>query len=292
MKILIIGSDGQLGTDLCKVIPKEEQIPLTIKDIDITNKDNTFEVIKKHLPDVVINTAAYHRVDDCEVHPELAFQVNDSGVGNVAEACQAIDSALVHISTDYVFSGDKNTPYTEEDTPDPQSVYGRSKLAGEQRVQRTLVKYYIVRSCGLYGLAGCLGKGGGNFVETIIKKAEAGEKLLVVSDEYVSPTYTYDLAGKINQLIRTEKYGLYHIVNHGYCSWYQFADEILMLLKSDVPIVSVTAKDFVNKQGQPKAHRPRYSVLENANLKKIVLDDLREWQDALQAYLAEKGRCK
>jgi dTDP-4-dehydrorhamnose reductase len=288
MKILIIGADGQLGTDLCKVIPKGEQIPLTIKDIDITNKDNTFEVIKKHSPDVVINTAAYHRVDDCEDNQDLAFRVNDTGAGNVAEACRAIDAALVHISTDYVFRGDKNTPYTEEDTPDPQSVYGRSKLAGEQRVQRTLMKYYIVRSAGLYGVAGCLGKGGGNFVETIIKKAEAGKQLLVVSDEYVSPTYTYDLAGKIYQLIRTEKYGLYHIVNHGYCSWYQFADEILMLLRSDVPIVSVTAKDFVNKPEQPKAHRPKYSVLANANLKKIGLDDLRDWQNALQAYLAEK----
>jgi dTDP-4-dehydrorhamnose reductase len=286
---MIIGADGQLGSDLCRVIPKAEQVPLTVMELDITDQALTQQVIAKYQPAVVINTAAYHKVDDCEDHQDLAFAVNDTGAGHVAEACRAVGAALVYLSTDYVFRGDKNSPYTEEDVPDPQTVYGRSKLAGEQRIEKILPQHYIVRSAGLYGAAGCLGKGGGNFVETIIKKAKAGEQLLVVSDESVSPTYTYDLADKIYQLVKTEKYGLYHIVNHGYCSWYQFADNILMLLKSDVPIVSVTEKDFVSKPGHPKAHRPKYSVLANANLKNIGLDDLRDWQDALRAYLADKG---
>lgn len=287
MKILIIGADGQLGTDLCKVIPKQEQIPLTIQDIDITDWAKTLSAIKKHSPDVVINTAAYHNVDQAEDNRELAFSVNADGVKNVAEACKEVGSALVHISTDYVFDGAKGKPYVETDSPHTLSVYAESKYAGEENVKNILENYFIVRSTGLYGVAGCLGKGGTNFVEGILNRAAAQPELKVVTDEVLSPTYTLDLANNIYALIKTKHYGLYHMVSHGSCSWYEFACKIFELLGKKVIIRKTTAAEF-----KSKARRPKYSVLENANLAKIGLDKMRPWQEALKAYLIEKGHLK
>jgi len=287
MRTLIIGADGQLGTDLCKVIPKVDQIPLTVKDIDITDKVQTIKVIKQHAPEVVINTAAYNLVDDSEEHQSRAFLLNAQGVQNVVDACLAIDSAMVHISTDYVFDGSKGSPYIETDTPDPQSVYARSKLEGELKVQAGMHKYYIVRSSGLYGTAGSMGKGGGNFVETMIAKAKAQTELKVVADEVTSPTYTLDLAGKIFQLAQTGRHGLYHIVNRGECSWYEFAGKIFEYLGTSVKVLKTSAAEF-----NAKAKRPKYSALRNANLAKIGLDDMRPWQEALKAYLMEKGHLR
>ena len=284
MKILIIGADGQLGADLCRVIPKEEQIPLSIKDIDITNHEQTFHVIKKHVPSIVINTAAYHQVDNCEDNEELAIAVNVFGVKNVAQACREIGAALVHISTDYVFDGQKDGSYLESDLPCPLSFYGISKLAGEYCVRYVLEKCFIVRSSGLYGVAGCLGKGGTNFIENMIERAGSQAELRVVTDEVLSPTYTLDLAKKIYALIGTNQYGLYHIVNHGSCSWHKFACKIFELLQKKVEIKKTTAAEF-----KAKARRPKNSVLKNANLEKLGLDDLRPWQEALKAYLIQKG---
>lgn len=282
MKILIIGADGQLGTDLCKIIPKNEQVPLTIRDLDITKREKVLEVLKKHSPQIVINTAAYHRVDDCEDHEVQAFAVNSIAVKYLAEACQEIDSALVHISTDYVFDGEKNSPYVESDEPKPQSIYGISKLAGEMSVSYLLKKYYLIRSSGLYGKAGCLGKGGGNFVENLLKRAETQSEFRVVADEVVSPTYTVDLAAKIYQLIKSDHYGLYHIVNHGQCSWFEFAQKIFDLIGKKVKVVPISSADY-----KTKAKRPSYSVLKNTGLQKLGLDDLRSWEEALKAYLNE-----
>jgi dTDP-4-dehydrorhamnose reductase len=284
MKILIIGADGQLGTDLCKVIPKKEQIPLTIMDIDISDGKKTMSVIKKYSPDVVINTAAYHHVDKCEDNKDLAFSVNAEGPKNVAFACKEAGASLVHISTDYVFDGEKGSPYVETDAPHPLSVYAQSKYAGEQNVKDILDKYFIVRSTGLYGAAGCLGKGGTNFVEGMLKRAASQPELKVVTDEILSPTYTLDLADKINQLARTKHYGLYHIVNHGACSWYDFATKIFELVGKQVVIQKTTSAEF-----KAKARRPKYSVLKNAHLEELGMDDMRTWQEALRAYLIEKG---
>lgn len=287
MKILIIGADGQLGSDLCKVIPEEERVSLTIKDINITDRDKTRAVIKKHRPNVVINTAGYHEVDLCEDEAEKAFAVNAIGAKNLAEACRESDAALAHISTDYVFDGGKNAPYIESDCPNPSSVYGISKLAGELHVKYLLKKYFIVRSSGLYGTAGCLGKGGGNFVENMLKLAAAQPALKVVNDEVVSPTYSLDLAGKLNELVRTENYGVYHIVNHGECSWYEFSVKIFELLGRKTIIHPVDSSQY-----KAKARRPKYSVLQNAALGELGLDDLRPWQEALKAYLAERGHLR
>lgn len=286
-KILIIGADGQLGTDLGKVIPQQDRIDLTIKDIDITNRDQTLAVIKQHAPQIVINTAAYHNVDKCEDEVALSFAVNTVAVKYLAEACLAVDATLVHISTDYVFDGKKGQPYIESDRPNPQSVYAISKLAGEQCVQYLLKKHFVVRSTGLYGTAGCLGKGGTNFIEGMIKRADSQPELKVVTDEVLSPTYTLDLAAKIYELCQTKHYGLYHLVNQGHCSWYDFTVKIFELLGRKMVINKTTAAEF-----KAKAKRPMYSALENANLQKIGLTNLRSWQAALKAYLAEKGYIK
>jgi dTDP-4-dehydrorhamnose reductase len=287
MKALIIGADGQLGTDLQKVIPASESIPLTISDIDVTDKDSVAKVIAKHKPDVVINTSAYHRVDDCEDHDQIAFSVNAFGVKNLCLACREIDAALVHISTDYVFDGNKGKPYTEDDCPNPGTVYGISKLAGEFYARYMLKKYFVVRTCGLFGVAGCLGKGGGNFIETMLKLAKEKPVLRVVADQIVGPTYTFDLARKINELIRTRHYGLYHITNKGECSWYDFAKKIFELSGTSVKLEKATTSEF-----KAKATRPAYSVLEHKNLKKLGMDDLRTWDKALKAYLDEKALLK
>ncbi len=284
MKILLIGADGQLGTDLQKVIPASECIPLTISDIDVTNKGNVSDVIAKHKPNVVINTSAYHRVDDCEDNDQLAFSVNAFGVKNLCLACGDNDAALVHISTDYVFDGNKGKPYTEDDCPHPGTVYGISKLASELYVRYMMKKYYIVRTCGLFGIAGCMGKGGGNFIESMLKLAKEKPVLRVVADQIVGPTYTLDLAGKIEQLIRTERYGLYHVTNKGQCSWYDFAKKIFELTGTKVKLEKAATSEF-----KAKATRPAYSVLEHKNLKKIGLDDMRRWDEALKAYLDEKA---
>ncbi len=285
MKIAIIGADGQLGSDLSKVIPKEDLLPLTIKDIDVTNILSVRGALSKSKADVVINTAAYHRVDDCEDNDLEAFRVNAHGAKNVALISSEIEAALVHFSTDYVFDGEKGSPYSEEDMPNPKTAYGISKLASEQYVRYLNPRHYIIRSCGLYGKAGCMGKGGGNFVENMLERAKEGQKIKVVTDEIVAPTYTMDLAQKLMELIGTGKFGLYHITNGGACSWWEFADSIFKILKMDVKVEKITSKDF-----KAKANRPKYSVLENANLKKAGLSPMRPWREALAAYLKEKGR--
>lgn len=283
MKIAIIGADGQLGCDLCKVIDGSERIPLTIKDIDITNIALCGSVLSKINPDVVINTAAYHRVDACEENDVEAYKVNSHGAKNLAIICSEIDAKLVHISTDYVFDGDKATPYFEDDIPSPKSAYGISKLAGEQFIKYLCQKYFIVRTSGLYGAAGCLGKGGGNFVENMIKRAKDGQKIKVVTDEIMTPTYTFHLAKKIYQIIKTDHFGLYHITNNGACSWWEYADQIFKLLELNLDVQKTNASEY-----KTKAIRPKNSVLAHLKLKELGMDDMPDWKDGLKAYLLEK----
>jgi dTDP-4-dehydrorhamnose reductase len=287
MKIMIIGADGQLGADLCQVVPQAEQIPLTHKDIDVTDRSQVQAVFKKYRPDTVINTAGYSRVDDAEDHETLAFSVNTIAVKYLADACRESGAALVHLSTDYVFDGQKTTPYEESDNPNPQSIYGVSKAAGENCLKYILEKYFIIRSSGLYGCAGCKGKGGGNFIENMIGRAADRPELNVVTDEIVSPTYTRDLAAKIYQLVQTGHYGLYHIANHGECSWYEFTVKIFELLGQKVTVNKVLSSEY-----KTKARRPHYSVLKNGRLAALGLDDLRPWPEALKAYLIARGYLK
>lgn len=285
MKILITGADGQLGTDLCKVLTGHSLCQLTINDGDICD----FSFVKKQLilykPDVVINTAAYVRVDDCEDNKDIAFKVNALGARNVAVATEDIGACLVHISTDYIFGGEKqqrHSPYNEFDTPVPCNIYGESKLAGETMVRHLCKKHIIVRSSALFGIAGAMGKGG-NFVETMARMGREKEELKVVNDQVFSPTFSYDLALRISQLIETEYYGIIHVTNSGTCSWHEFAVEILREAGLKTPVIPITTSQYPQK-----ACRPSYSVLDNFQSKLLNFEDMRHWKAALHEYFKQK----
>jgi len=296
MKVVVTGAGGQLGTDLCKVLRDFEVIPLTHRDIEIGDMNSVKRVFNEYKPDTIINTAAYVRVDDCETEQDKAFLINALGARNVAVVAQELGAKLVHISTDYVFGGigetlvashklggDKPHPYTEFDTPIPLSIYGRSKLAGEDFVHHLCQKHFIVRTSGLFGIAESSGKGG-NFIETMLSLAKERDELRVVNDQEFSPTYTGDLAKKIAQLITTEYYGIFHITNKGACSWYEFAREILKQADLKTQVIPVTSDQYPQK-----AKRPRFSVLDNYHLRLLAMDDMRTWQEALKGYMISKG---
>ncbi len=228
-RVVVIGANGQLGTDLVKVLDDRELIPLSHSDLDICDFVYTRTRLSQIRPTVVINTAAFTRVDDCEDEVSKAFWVNAYAVRNLAQVCADLNCVLIHISTDYVFGGEKHTPYTEDDAPNPLNVYGVSKLAGEYFVRNICPKHFIIRTSGLYGVAGSSGKGG-NFVETMIRLAQEGKPIRVVTDQVLTPTYTKDLSQKIKELSQTGAYGVYHITNSGQCSWYEFAAKIFELL--------------------------------------------------------------
>ena len=284
MRVVLIGANGQLGSDLCISLAGHKTAKLTDKDIDITDINSVFAACSRYKPEVIINTAAYVRVDDCEDNIDLAYKVNALGARNVTVAAQEFDSVLVHLSTDYIFGADKDRakPYTEFDAPGPLSVYGDSKLAGEKYVQHLCSKHFIVRTSGLFGVAGSLGKGG-NFIETMIKLAQQKEELRVVNDQVFSPTYAKDLADKISQLIKTKYYGVFHITNSGICSWYDFACEILKLSGSRTRVVPIGSQEYPQK-----AERPRYSVLDNYQLKLLGMGDMRDWKLALRDYMEKR----
>jgi dTDP-4-dehydrorhamnose reductase len=286
MKVLVTGASGQLGTDLCEVLRDSELIPLTHEDIEISDMSSVKQAFNKYKPDIIVNTAAYVRVDDCEDEKEKAFQVNSLGARHVAVAAQELGARLVHLSTDYVFGGEaelRTTPYTEFDTPVPLSIYGKSKLAGENLVRHFCLRHFIVRASALFGVAGSSGKGG-NFIETMLRLARERDELKVVNDQVFSPTYTRDLAQKIAQLITTEYYGIFHITNKGVCSWYELAAEILKLAGVKTLVVPITSDQYPQK-----ARRPRYSVLDNYHLRLLGMDDMRPWQEALKDYLGARG---
>jgi dTDP-4-dehydrorhamnose reductase len=285
MRILIIGANGQLGTDLCKTFSKFEVIPCTHNDIEITDQSSIRSSLTKYRPEVVINTAAYVRVDDCELDIDKAFRVNALGVRNVAVACQDIGAKLIHFSTDYVFGGETKgleKTYTEFDIPVPYNVYGKSKLAGEILACHLCHRHFIVRTSGLFGTTISRGKNG-NFVETIIRLAKHESEIKVVNDQVFSPTYTKDLSQKINQIIDSEYYGIFHITNRGSCSWYELAKQIKEFMAFSASIIPITSEQY----GQ-KAKRPDYSVLDNYHLRLLGIDDMRPWQEALKDYLKEK----
>ena len=275
MKILITGSNGMLGHDLNRVLSKNHELILTTsKSLDITDKDKTTDFILQINPDIVINSAAYTDVDGCEVNKELAFKVNGEGVKNLAIACLKCDAVLVHISTDYVFNGKNTKPWVEEDEVCPISVYGKSKLKGEEAILNILDKYFIVRTAWLYGI------NGKNFPKTMLELAESHSEITVVYDEVGSPTYTLDLASAISELIETDYYGIYHITNSGECSWCEFAKYIFEIAKRDVKVIPVTASEFARP-----APRPSYSVLNNKNLVENGFKPLRNYKEAIKEYI-------
>jgi len=284
MTTLLIGANGQLGSELRQVFGEGDLVSLTHADLELTNPAQVRDTFFKYRPSLILNTAAYHRVDECEDQPERSFAVNAIAVRDLALMAGEIGAVLVHFSTDYVFNGTQRRPYREGDAPRPLSVYATSKLAGEYFVQAALDRYFLIRTCGLYGLAGSRSKAG-NFVETILRLAADGREIQVVGDQIVTPTSVMDLARKVRQLVETDAYGLYHITNNGECSWYQFGQAILELSGVRPHLTETTSAAY-----GARAARPAYSVLDNANLRSLGLDDLREWRDALADYLAERKR--
>jgi dTDP-4-dehydrorhamnose reductase len=290
MKVAVIGANGQLGSDLCPVLAAQgvTVTALTRRDVDVTDAAQVDRVLEAARPDVVISTAAYHKVDDCELHPATSFAVNGIGPRNLAQACRRLDAVLVHFSTDYVFSGrERRRPHLESDLPDPRNVYAISKLAGEHMVACTWRRHFIVRTCGLYGLAGSAGKGG-NFVETMLKKAAENAPIRVVDDQVLTPTFTGDLAEAVSRLIgplvseRAGAYGLYHITAEGQCSWFEFARKIFELESLKPDLKPVSTAEF-----HSPVERPEYSVLNKQKLNGLGLA-MPRWEDGLARYLAAR----
>ena len=275
MKILITGSNGMLGHDLIEALKDNHELVLTTsRTLDITDKEQVFDFISQNKPDIVINSAAYTDVDGCEQNQDLAYSVNGEGVKNLALACREADSTLVHISTDYIFNGENTRPWVEDDEIGPISVYGKSKLKGEQAILEILDKFFIVRTAWLYGV------NGRNFPKTMLELAENHSQITVVYDEVGTPTYTPDLAKAISQLIETEHYGIYHITNSGSCSWCEFARYIFEVAGKDVEVIPVTAAEFARP-----APRPHYSVLENRNWIEKGFEPLRSYKEAIKEYI-------
>lgn len=295
MKILLIGANGQLGHDLLAALKQHQVLP-TARGASLAGEDHTpialdvcstqevRATLHSFAPNVVINCSAFHRVDDIEKDAAQALAVNALAVQQLALACRDADAALLHVSTDYVFDGEKRTPYTEADQPNPISAYGASKLAGELLLRAAWHKHYIVRTCGLYGIAGASGKGG-NFVNTMLRLAGEGKTIKVVNDQTCTPTFTKDLAGQIAALIETNAFGTYHITSAGATTWHDFAAEIFRLAKVQADLQPTTSAEF-----SALAKRPAYSVLENAGLQKLGIDHMRDWHEALAEYIQLKQK--
>jgi dTDP-4-dehydrorhamnose reductase len=285
MKIAIIGSNGQLGTDLMEILKIQHQVVgFTHNDIEISDYNSTM-LLKEDQPNVIINTAAFHKTDQCEEEPLKTFSVNAIGARNVALISKEIGAISVFISTDYVFDGRKKEPYTEDDIPFPANIYGISKLAGEHCTRQNS-KHYIVRIASVFGSAGAQGKGG-NFVEKMIKMAKNNKTITVVDDLWMSPTYTRDAALILKKILELQlPYGVYHATNKGFCSWYQFAKEIFKLTGLNPDLKPIKADST-----QCRARRPHFSALQSIKLPKYNVE-IREWNNALHAYLIEKGHIK
>lgn len=280
MKILVTGCKGQLGREIVNQLEdkktKDEFIEILKCDkdtLDISNFNEVNAYILEHKPEIIINCAAFTNVDLCEEKEELAYKINALGAKNLAIASEKIKSKLVYISTDYVFKGDKKTPYKEDDTTNPASVYGKSKFLGEQYTRAFCSKYFIIRTAWLYG-------DGNNFVKTMLRLSESKKEINVVDDQVGSPTSAKDLAICVLNLINTEYYGTYHGTNNGVCSWYDFAKKIFEIKNIDIKVNPITSDEF-----QSKVNRPSYSVLNNFMLKLIDMDNFRDWEEALKEYL-------
>lgn len=273
-KILVTGANGQLGRALQRRFKdKYSLLACTGAQLDITADNACRDAVRAYKPDIVINAAAYTNVEKSEDEPEAAFAVNAAGAHNLALACRDGKAKLIHISTDYVFDGEKNGPYEEADLPNPLSVYGKSKLLGEKLIRDTGGRFFIVRTSWLFG-------DGSNFVRTMLRLADERPEIAVVADQYGTPTYAGDLAVFLERLMNTEYYGIYHATNTGNCTWYDFACQIFEHAGLAVAVKPIKTGEF-----PVKARRPRYSVLDNKLLCRRGFTPLRAWQDALAQYL-------
>ena len=275
MKILITGANGMLAKAVRERFKEEELICTDVAELDITNKDAVLKFIEENRPEYIINCAAYTAVDKAEENEELADKINAIGPQNLAIAAKENDCTLIHISTDYVFSGDLDVEkcYLEDDAKGPVTVYGKTKLHGEELIQDSTEKYYIFRTAWLYG-------DGNNFVRTMINAGKEREEVSVVNDQYGSPTYSVDLANVIAEAIEKKiPYGVYHTTNEGFTTWYDFTKKIYELAKIDCKVSPVTSEQFVRP-----AKRPKNSMLSKEKLLKAGIK-IPEYEDALKRYL-------
>jgi len=275
--LLVTGANGQLGQELVRMETDAIRIVGYGRDrLDITNLDQCREVIADIRPDAIIHAAAYTAVDKAESEPDEAYRINALGTRNLAIAAREQAAKLCYISTDYVFDGIGAAPYNEYDNTNPQSVYGKSKRAGEILLQSLADRYFIVRTSWVYG------KYGNNFVKTMLKLASERDSVTVVEDQIGSPTYTYDLAQFLIELVQTEKYGVYHASNTGSCSWYEFAKAIF-----EESGISIRTEPCTTEQFPRPAPRPAYSVMDHSAIRQNGFKDLRPWREALRAFLKE-----
>jgi dTDP-4-dehydrorhamnose reductase len=282
MRMMVIGADGQLGTDITEYFKNRcDLIPLTLTDLDITHADAVRQTMERIKPDVVANTAAYHHTEMCERNPLLAFQVNAVAVRDLALAAERVGAKVVHFSTDYVFDGLKNTPYTETDCPNPVSVYGVSKRAGELLLMNVNDRHLILRISGIYGKARCMAKGG-NFINSMLRLVREKKPIRVVTDEILTPTSTMEICKQLDVMLQHGLSGIYHVTNEGSCSWHAFAKEIFTCLNLGVDVQEARVADF-----PITIKRPHYSVLENAKLKSMGLNIMSDWKTALHDFLAK-----
>ncbi|HZG59613.1 MAG TPA: dTDP-4-dehydrorhamnose reductase [Anoxybacillus sp.] len=276
MKIVVTGANGQLGQELVRQLQQTnfELYSFTKSDLDITNENIVNEVITKIKPDIIINAAAYTKVDQAEAEEETAYLVNAFGQRNLAVAAEKVGAKICYISTDYVFDGNSTVPYREYDQTNPLGVYGKSKLVGEELTKSLCSRYFIVRTAWVYG------EFGQNFVKTMLRLAKEKEEIGVVNDQIGAPTYTVDLARFIIELVQTEKFGIYHCTNSGSCSWYEFAKAIFEESNISVKVNPITTEQFPRP-----AERPKYSVLDNFAMKVNGFPMLRHWREALKEFL-------
>ncbi|RYY56477.1 MAG: dTDP-4-dehydrorhamnose reductase [Chitinophagaceae bacterium] len=281
MKVAIIGSNGQLGTDLVNILSATEEVTgLTHADIEITDPVNLREVFSAIKPDIVLNTAAYHVVPEAENYPDKAFLINGSAPLNLARITSSLGIRLMHFSTDYVFDGSKQQPYLETDCPNPLNVYATTKLAGEQFVLNYSDLSYVVRVSGIYGTVPSRAKGN-NFVSMMLRLAAEKPEVRVVTDEVLAPTPTLHIAKAVARLIHTDAFGLYHLSAGGEVSWYEFARTIWDEMKLETPLHKASVNDF-----PMVVKRPFYSVLDNSKIRSAGIDSMPSWKEGLIEYLA------
>lgn len=286
-KLLVTGANGQLGREISNMYEKRDGIEVVRTDVgelDITDVDATVKMVKEVKPYAIINCAAYTAVDKCETDVDLAYKINAIGPRNLSIASNETGAKLVHVSTDYVFKGDGTKPYIEFDTPNPNSMYGTTKLAGEKFVQEFSDKHFIIRTAWLYG-------DGKNFVKTMLRLAQNGPEVNVVGDQIGSPTSTKVLADIIETLMWTDNYGLFHGTCEGICSWADFTEEIFKLAGKNTKVNHITSEEYAN-MFPASAKRPAYSVLDNYMLKLTTDHVAADWHDAIAEYIKEGWHLK
>lgn len=282
MKVAVIGADGQLGTDVVRAFSDngDKVSSLTHSNIELSSIESVSSHLQELRPEIVINTAAMHHVERCEYEPEKAFAINGLGARNLSIVSRDVGAVLMHVSTDYVFDGTKESPYEEQDAPRPLNVYGNTKLSGEYFVRSGVDKHFVLRTSAIYGKSPCRAKGGLNFIQLMLKLAKERGEVRVVDSEFVTPTPTTELARQMVVLSRCDCYGLYHATAEGSCSWYQFAREIFDVTKTKASLKIASPDEF-----PAKVSRPKYSVLENRALKSHGINLFKTWQEGLRAYL-------